>query len=150
MTEAEEAIFCFVLLCRCLWMREKFFLFCQLFCHHTEISTIWMCVAAEFFSLALLELIGVKIPHSHSQVIRNASRPCTHTGSWISIFIVRLIALLWLFKKSSRGYKSPYECTSTYGRDLFSSNGNEIAHLLLKVSCFIVSYLEIWWLLHKG
>lgn len=62
-----------------------------------------VCCLQEFFSLALLELIGVKIPQSHSQVIRNASRPCTHTGSWISIFFVRLIALLWLFKKNQVG-----------------------------------------------
>lgn len=57
------------------------------------------------FSLALLELMGVKIPQKHSQVITDASHPCTHTGSWITIFFVRLIALLWLlFFKSSWGH----------------------------------------------
>lgn len=57
------------------------------------------------FSLALLELMGVKIPQKHSQVITDASHPCTHTGSWITIFFLRVIALWWLlFFKSSRGH----------------------------------------------
>lgn len=55
------------------------------------------------FSLALLELIGVKIPESHSQVITDASHPCTHTDSWITIFFVRIIALLWLFSNQVGG-----------------------------------------------
>lgn len=57
-----------------------------------------MRVAANFFSLALLELIGVKIPQSQSWVITDAPHPCTHTGSWITISFVGLIALLHLKK----------------------------------------------------
>ena len=64
---------------------------------------VCVCVTLQSFSLALLELIGVKIPQKHSQVITDASHPCTHTGSWITIFFVRLIALLGLFKNQVGG-----------------------------------------------
>lgn len=59
------------------------------------------------FSLALLQLIGVKIPQKHSQshsrVVTDAPHPCTHTGSWITIFFVKLIALLCLSKNQVGG-----------------------------------------------
>lgn len=64
---------------------------------HRLALALYECVSLQSFSLALLELIGVKIPQSHSQVITDASHPRTHTGSWITIFFVRLISLLCLF-----------------------------------------------------
>lgn len=80
------------------FLAEKVFLFFFFFqMHHTEISAVWR------FSLALLQFIGVKIPQSHSQVITDASHPRTHTGSWITIFFVRLISLLCLFLKNQAG-----------------------------------------------
>lgn len=57
----------------------------------------------ESFSLALLQLMSVNIPQSHSQVITDASLPHTHTGWWITIFFVRLISLLCLLGKNQAG-----------------------------------------------
>lgn len=57
----------------------------------------------ESFSLALLQLMSVNIPQSHSQVITDASLPHTHTGWWITIFFVRLISLLCLLEKNQAG-----------------------------------------------
>lgn len=91
MAETEEAGFV---------KRLFFFLNAKSFCffnHTTQRLAPYECLLPQSFSLALLELIGVKIPQKHSQVITDASHPCTHTGSWITIFFVRLIALWWLF-----------------------------------------------------
>lgn len=78
-----------------------------------------MRVAANFFSLALLELIGVKIPQSQSWVITDAPHPCTHTGSWITISFVRLIALLHLKKNLVWGFGLLHECTNLDGIIVF-------------------------------
>lgn len=107
----------------CFWMQEVFFCFnCT-----TQRLALYACVVLQSFSLALLQLIGVKIPQKYSQVFTDASHPCTHTGSWITIFFVRLIALLWLFVKSSRGSMGLCMNVQSHMDEIyFSSNGNEI------------------------
>ena len=105
-----------------------------------ECVCVCVCVTLQSFSLALLELIGVKIPQSHSLVITDASHPCTHTGSRITILFVRLIALLCLSlkkKKSSRGYLS--FCVNV------QSPMDEIYCLQMEMKLFSPGTLELFW-----
>lgn len=63
----------------------------------------------------------MKIPQSNSQVITDASHNCTHTGSWINIFFVRLMSLLCLLKKINQvgvggeGGLDLHDCTTLHG-----------------------------------